>query len=58
MEIWNGEKYKKFRQQLQKANVFRGCIGCCMISYKSPNGESNRIVNTGGKAIHQIQVRQ
>jgi radical SAM protein with 4Fe4S-binding SPASM domain len=58
MDIWNGDKYKKFRQQLQKANVFRGCIGCCMISYRSPNGESNRIINTGGKAVHQIQVKQ
>jgi radical SAM protein with 4Fe4S-binding SPASM domain len=58
MEIWNGQKYKQFRQQLQKANVFRGCIGCCMISYRTPNGESNRIINHGGKAVHQIQVKQ
>lgn len=56
MEIWNGDKYKKFRQQLQQAGIFRGCIGCCMISYKQPNGESNRILNQGGKAVHQIRV--
>jgi len=29
-----------------------------MISYRSPNGESNRIINQGGKAVHQIQVKQ
>jgi radical SAM protein with 4Fe4S-binding SPASM domain len=56
MEIWNGDKYKTFRKQLQKAGVFRGCIGCCMISYKQPNGDSNRIINSGEKAIHQISV--
>ncbi len=56
MEIWNGDRYKKFRQQLQQAGIFRGCIGCCMISYKQPNGESNRILNQGGKAVHQIRV--
>lgn len=58
MEIWNGEKYRKFRKQLQQAGVWRGCIGCCMISYQSPNGSSNRIINTGGKAVHQIQVHK
>lgn len=58
MEIWNGEKYRKFRNQLQQAGIWRGCIGCCMISYKTPNGDSNRIINTGGKAIHQIQVHK
>lgn len=58
MEIWNGDRYRKFRQQLQQAGIFRGCIGCCMISYKTPNGASNRILNnTGGKAIHQIKVK-
>jgi radical SAM protein with 4Fe4S-binding SPASM domain len=54
MEIWNGEKYKTFRKQLQQAGIWRGCIGCCMISYKEPNGLSNRINNTGAKAVHQI----
>lgn len=54
MEIWNGDKYRKFRQQLQQAGIFRGCIGCCMISYKTPNGASNRINNTGERAVHQI----
>lgn len=58
MEIWNGQKYRKFRKQLQQARIFRGCIGCCMISYKSPNGESNRIINTGEKAVHQIRVNK
>ena len=54
MEIWNGEKYNKFRQQLRQAGIWRGCIGCCMISYKEGNGLSNRINNTGSKAVHQI----
>jgi radical SAM protein with 4Fe4S-binding SPASM domain len=54
MEIWNGEKYRKFRQQLRQAGVWRGCIGCCMISYKEGNGLSNRIDNSGSKAVHQI----
>ena len=58
MEIWNGEKYKKFRKQLQQAGIFRGCIGCCMISYQQPNGNSNRIINTGAKAYHQISVQK
>jgi len=57
MEIWNGAKYRKFRQQLQQAGIFRGCIGCCMISYKQPNGASNKIINTGGKAYHEIRVK-
>jgi radical SAM protein with 4Fe4S-binding SPASM domain len=57
MEIWNGAKYRKFRQQLQQAGIFRGCIGCCMISYKQPNGASNRIINTGSKAYHEIRVK-
>jgi len=56
MEIWNGEKYKKFRRQIQQAGIFRGCIGCCMISYKQANGSSNRIINTGAKAYHEIRV--
>jgi radical SAM protein with 4Fe4S-binding SPASM domain len=56
MDIWNGEKYTGFRKQLQKAGIFRGCIGCCMISYQQPNGSSNRIINTGSKAVHQIRV--
>ncbi|HSP05924.1 MAG TPA: SPASM domain-containing protein, partial [Acidobacteriota bacterium] len=58
MEIWNGEKYRKFRKQLQQAGIWRGCIGCCMISYKTPNGDSNRIINTGGRAVHQIHVHK
>ena len=57
MEIWNGQKYKQFRQQLQKAGIFRGCIGCCMISYQESNGASNRVINTGSKAYHQIRVQ-
>lgn len=57
MEIWNGDKYRKFRQQLRQAGIFRGCIGCCMISYKQPNGASNRIINTGSKAFHDIRVK-
>jgi radical SAM protein with 4Fe4S-binding SPASM domain len=56
MDIWNGEKYKSFRKQLQQAGIFRGCIGCCMISYQQPNGASNRIINSGQKAYHQIRV--
>jgi len=58
MEIWNGLKYRAFRQQLQKAGIFRGCIGCCMISYKQPNGASNRIINNGPKAYHQITTNK
>ena len=58
MDIWNGDRYKKFRKQLQQAGIWRGCIGCCMIAYKTPNGDSNRIINTGGRAIHQIQVHK
>ncbi|HJZ13082.1 MAG TPA: radical SAM protein [Acidobacteriota bacterium] len=58
MQIWNGDKYKQFRKQLQKAGIFRGCIGCCMISYQEPNGNSNRIINTGQKAYHQISVQK
>jgi radical SAM protein with 4Fe4S-binding SPASM domain len=58
MNIWNGEKYRKFRNQLQQAGIWRGCIGCCMISYQKANGNSNRIINTGGKAVHQIQVHK
>lgn len=58
MDIWNGDRYRKFRQQLQQAGIWRGCIGCCMISYKTPNGDSNRIINTGGKAVHQIQLHK
>jgi radical SAM protein with 4Fe4S-binding SPASM domain len=57
MEIWNGEKYKSFRKQLRKAGIFRGCIGCCMISYQQSNGASNRIINTGQKAYHQIRMQ-
>ena len=57
MEIWNGERYKKFRKQLRQAGIFRGCVGCCMISYKQPNGASNRIINTGPKAFHEIRVK-
>jgi hypothetical protein len=28
-----------------------------MISYKQPNGASNKIINTGGKAYHEIRVK-
>lgn len=34
MKIWNGPDYRKFRQQLRKAEIFPGCTGCCVMKKK------------------------
>ena len=31
MEIWNGKPYREFRQKLKRANIFAGCVGCCVM---------------------------
>ncbi|MCD4654819.1 SPASM domain-containing protein, partial [bacterium] len=34
-EIWNGHKYRQFRQKLRLAKIFPGCVGCCVMKKKN-----------------------
>jgi MoaA/NifB/PqqE/SkfB family radical SAM enzyme len=35
-EVWNGERYRQFRLQTQKAKIYAGCNGCCNLKYIGP----------------------
>ncbi len=33
LKIWNNQKYRNFRIELLKAQIFPGCVGCCVLKY-------------------------
>jgi len=39
-DIWNGPRYRAFRNALRKQGIFPGCIGCCMASPRTPKKRS------------------
>lgn len=34
-KLWNHQRYKHFRRELKKHQIFPGCIGCCMLESKN-----------------------
>ncbi len=36
--LWNGPRYRAFRQALRRRGLFAGCVGCCDLVYRG-NGE-------------------
>lgn len=32
--LWNGPRYRAFRQTLKKNGLFPGCVGCCDLAYR------------------------
>ena len=32
--IWNGHRYRNFRQVLRRQGLFAGCVGCCDLVYR------------------------